>query len=127
MQWLRIHNVNGKDYYQIVHDYKKGSEFLLGTEKYIEISEAEAALSLDKLARLYRAEKEDYEKARAETAEAMAKKADAKSKLADLVEVISRKIRESNQKGEVETCKVFYKKITGKDWEWPEANPGVVA
>lgn len=58
MPWLRVISRHGKDYYQVVYDYSvRGKEYQLGTEQYIEISDAEAALTLDKLARLYRAEK----------------------------------------------------------------------
>lgn len=114
--WLRILNSNGKDYYQVVFGYKKDSQYLLGSDRYIEITAAEAALSIDKLTRLYKAEKGEAEQRRAAAEAASARQAEAKEKLGDLVERISRIIRESTQLGEVESAKVFYKKITGEDW-----------
>lgn len=112
-QWLRISRRHGEDYYQVVYDYKTGTEYLLGEEQYIEISDAEAGLAIDMLVRLYKAEKAEAVAAAAKKA----KQAELKGKLAELEERVTRIIKESNQVGEVENAKVFYEKITGRPWK----------
>lgn len=118
MAWLMINTFNGVDYYSVLHDkYKKTGEFSLGPVRYIEITEAEAALSLDKLILLYKAEQEALKKKEEpQSEEELALAAEAKVKHDDLVERITRIIKESNQPGEVDSAKGFYKTITGKDW-----------
>lgn len=111
--WLRVHNFNGREYYQIVFDYKKGDEFLLGTERYIDISQAEASLGLDSLVMLHHAKQEALRKKAELSAEELA----ALVAHEDLVNRITRIIKESNQAGEVESARGFYKKVTGKDWK----------
>lgn len=111
MPWLRVLTQNGKVYYQIVHGYKKGSEYLLGQELYIDITETEAALGLNDLVLLYLARMNKETQAAGEATAERERAAQA-----HLVERIVRIIKESNQEGEVASAKGFYKKITGEDW-----------
>lgn len=114
MPWLCIHNLNGKDYYSVYPErqQQKRSEYSLGSRHFIEITEAEAALPLDKLTRLYKAEKAEVEKAQ----EVAKMQAEAKARLSGMLERFTRIIQESTQEGEVANAKVFYEKITGKPW-----------
>lgn len=113
MPWLRIHRRHGIDCYQVVYDYRHGKEYLLGVEQYIEISNAEAGLTIDKLVKLYKVEKEEAVAAAAKKA----KEAEIRGKLAELEVRVTRIINESNQVGEVANAKVFYEKITGRPWK----------
>lgn len=117
MAWLVINTFNGADYYSILHDkYKKTGEFDLGPVQYIPITDLEVALGLDRLTLLYKAEQEALRKKWKPTAEDIATAEAAKAKHDALVERIVRIIKESNQPGEVDSAKGFYKTITGKPW-----------
>lgn len=116
MAWLCIHNFNGKDYYSVAFtSNRKTKEYQLGEMRYIEITDAEAALSLDKLTLLYQTE-QAAKAAPKPTAEELDTAAREQKALEDLLYRVVRIIKESVHPGEVEGAKGFYLKLTGKEY-----------
>lgn len=117
MAWLVINTFNGKDHYSIEFTGKKTGEYSLGTIRYISITDEEAALTIDKIAALYK-EKQKVEQEIQNPTEEEIKEYERVKKAHDaLVYRIVRIIKESHHKGEVESAKGFYLKVTGKEWK----------
>lgn len=117
MAWLVINTFNGKDHYSIEFTGMKLGEYALGNIRYIPITDEEAVLTIDKITAAWKEKQNvgfDPEQLTKEQIQELKK---AKQAHEELVTRIVKIIKESHHKGEVESAKGFYLKITGKEYK----------
>lgn len=114
MPYLCVHTFNGREHVSVVYGKtlsdSKHREPILGEFEYIEITDAQASLTLEVLREWYHEDRvKAHEQRQAEEAQA-AKVSDLLLRLADI-------IRQSHHDGERENAKALYLKFAGKAFD----------
>ena len=109
MPTLLIHTFNGREYVSVEYDGPHREE-RLGEFRRIPITDEQAKLTVDELAKLW-AEQKAYESA---TESERAFEREKLAKMASLLERLARIIRETKHEGERENAKALYLKYAGK-------------